>query len=256
MTGAATEERRIGAVVPAAGRGSRLGLGVPKILVEVADGVTVWHRLRRELLTAVDRIHVVLSPDGIAAFRRLAADDIAHGLVTTSIQPNPNGMGDAIFGARSWWDDLDGIVVVWGDQVGLNARTVSHVVRSLRAAPDARLAVPLVPQPDPYVEYVFDVDGMLAGIRQSREGDRCRPGGLSDVGVFGLTVPGLTAAWTDFLLGAQPGAGTGEINFLPFLVHLSREARRRLVVVPVDDPAEARGLNTPADLDVARAVGW
>ncbi len=50
------------AVIPAAGRGSRLGLDLPKLLVRLTDNETVWSVLKRKLRPYVDHIHVVLSP--------------------------------------------------------------------------------------------------------------------------------------------------------------------------------------------------
>nr|BFE80155.1 hypothetical protein GCM10020093_027560 [Planobispora longispora] len=86
----------------------------------------------------------------------------------------------------------------------------------------------------------------------SREGDECDPGGLSDVGVFCLSAEGLPRAWTRYLAEARLGSVTGEVNFLPFLPYLSREHGWRTTVVPVADPTEALGINTPADLEFTR----
>ncbi|MEW9534453.1 NTP transferase domain-containing protein [Microbispora sp. NPDC049125] len=239
---------RVCAVIPAAGRGTRLGFGIPKIMVEIADGVTVWHLLHRRLRPQVGHVHVVMSPEGEAPFRELAAPEIATGAVSVSVQDEPTGMGGAIFGAAPHWEPYDAILVVWGDQANLSPATVRRVVAAHR---EAGLTIPLVPMADPYVEY--EIAGpTLAAVRQSREGDECRPGGLSDVGVFCLGTDGLLEAWTRYLGEAAPGAVTGEVNFLPFLPYLSRDAGRPLTVVPVDDPDEARGVNTQADLDFAR----
>ena len=49
------------------------------------------------------------------------------------------------------------------------------------------------------------------------------------------------------------GAQTGEANFLPFLPHLARNGWT-LRRTHVDDPNEARGINTPEDLDFFRAL--
>ncbi|MEV4100326.1 NTP transferase domain-containing protein [Nonomuraea sp. NPDC049649] len=240
-------DQRVCAVIPAAGSGTRLGLGIPKILVEVADGVTVWHLLHRRLSPWVEHVHVVVSPAGELPFRRLAAAEIERGAVSVSVQERPKGMGDAIFGAAAHWEGYDRILVVWGDQVNLSSETVRQVVH----ARSAGLTLPLVPMPDPYVEY--ELDGpVLTGVRMSREGDLCRPGGLSDVGVFCLGTDALPEAWEGYLAGAEPGAATGEVNFLPFLPYLSRVRGRPVTVVPVSDPDEARGINTPDDLDFAR----
>lgn len=241
---------RVCAVIPAAGRGSRLGLDQPKILVEIGDGVTVWRLLHRRLRPHVDRLHAVVSPAAEQAFRRHAASEIRAGEVSVSVQKVPTGMGDAIFGSADHWRAYGTILVVWGDQVNLSAATVRRVVAAHRSTGPA-VTIPLVSMPDPYVEYELDGDSLVR-VRQSREGDHCRPGGLSDIGVFCLSTGGLVAAWERYLAGADPGATTGEVNFLPFLPHLSSVEGWPLAVVPVADVAEARGLNTLADLSYAR----
>ncbi|MEV0753109.1 NTP transferase domain-containing protein [Streptosporangium sp. NPDC050280] len=241
---------RVCAVIPAAGRGVRLGFGIPKIMVEIAGGVTVWHLLHRRLRSRTEHVHVVVSPEGEAPFRDLAAEEIGSGAVSVSVQDEPTGMGGAIFGAAPHWEPYGAILVVWGDQANLSSATVRRVVAAHR---EGGLTIPLVPMADPYVEY--EVAGSaLVRVRQSREGDECRPGGLSDVGVFCLGTDGLREEWTRYLRDAAPGAVTGEVNFLPFLPYLSQVADRPLTVVPVDDPGEARGINTQADLDFARRV--
>ncbi|WP_311931809.1 NTP transferase domain-containing protein [Microbispora sp. H11081] len=239
---------RVCAVIPAAGRGTRLGLGIPKIMVEIAENVTVWDVLYQRLRPLAEHIHVVMSPEGEGPFRALAAGRIASGEVSVSVQDRPTGMGGAIFGAAPHWDAYDAILVVWGDQAGLSPETAGRVVE----AHEKGLTIPLVPMPDPYVEYELDDDGTLLRVRQSREGDECRPGGLSDVGVFCLSTDGLHEAWTRYLDEAAVGARTGEVNFLPFLPYLSRERAWPLTVVPVTDPDEARGVNTAGDLAFAR----
>lgn len=244
-------EHRVCAVIPAAGRGTRLGAAVPKILLEIADGVTVWHLLHQRLREWTAHVHVVVSPAGHGPFQDLVAADDS---VSVSVQDEPRGMGDAIFGAAGHWTAYGSVLVVWGDQVNLSARTVRRVLRAHDAATADHpgLTIPLVPMPEPYVEYELAGSRSLVRVRQSREGDECRPGGLSDVGVFCLSTRGLVAAWQDYLAGAARGGATGEVNFLPFLSHLSRERGWPVTVVPVDDPAEASGVNTPAELAFAR----
>jgi bifunctional UDP-N-acetylglucosamine pyrophosphorylase / glucosamine-1-phosphate N-acetyltransferase len=245
-------DRRICAVIPAAGRGTRLGSSTPKIMLRIADGVTVWHLLHRRLGDSVEHVHVVVSPEGAPAFRGLAADHIRRGTVSLSVQDEPRGMGDAIFGAYRNW--VGHVLVVWGDQASLSPVTVGRVVRAHRQATSTGrpgLTIPLVSMRRPYVEYEL-ASGALWGVRMSREGDECRSGGFSDVGVFCLSTNGLLPAWRRYLSGAVAGNVTGELNFLPFLPRLSRIHGWRVTVVPVADPDEARGINTAEDLEFAR----
>ena len=176
------------------------------------------------------------------------AEEIRAGQVSVSVQEQPTGMGDAIFGAIAHWAAYETILVVWGDQVGLSPATVRDVVA---AHPGVGLTLPLVAMPEPYVEYELAGGELVQGCGSPREGDVCRPGGLSDVGVFCLATKGLRPAWERYAAEAAAGAATGEVNFLPFLPRLSpvtvlpcvrsgRGARHRHARRPGGRPAELR----------------
>jgi bifunctional UDP-N-acetylglucosamine pyrophosphorylase / glucosamine-1-phosphate N-acetyltransferase len=234
---------KVCAVIPAAGKGSRLGTTRAKILTPLNDKQTIWSVLQARLAPLVDHIHLVLSPEGTQAFPALPPG------VSSSIQPQPIGMGDAIFGARPSWEMYDAILIVWGDQVFVSTDTLSRALAAL-TSPAGHAVLPLTRMSDPYVEYVFD-GAKLTTVLQSREGDKTTPGGFSDVGTFLLGTRGLTAAWNDYLSKAAHGSLTSEINFLPFLPFLSGQG---WTVTPLEvaDPTEARGINTPEDLSFFR----
>jgi len=236
---------RICAIIPAAGRGSRLGIAKPKILAPLNAQETIWSVLHGKLAPLVDHIHLVLSPEGARDFPALPPQ------VSQSIQPQPTGMGDAIFGARAAWEAFDAILIVWGDQVFVSAETLRRALAAL-TLPDRQVVLPVTRMGVPYVEYVFEAN-RLAKVLQSREGDKTSPNGFSDVGTFLLTTRGLAAAWADYLSKAASGSHTGEVNFLPFLPFLSAHG---WTVTPLEvaDATEARGINTPEDLSFFRDV--
>ncbi|HEY0267298.1 MAG TPA: NTP transferase domain-containing protein, partial [Rhizomicrobium sp.] len=117
---------RICAVIPAAGRGTRLGSGLPKILTPLTARDTVWSVLEARLAPLVEHIHLVLSPEGAAVFPSLPAQ------VSHSIQPAPTGMGDAVFRGFDIWSGYDAILIVWGDQVFVSADTLARAVAALQ----------------------------------------------------------------------------------------------------------------------------
>jgi hypothetical protein len=161
-------------------------------------------------------------------------------------------MGDAIFRGRPVWERADLLLVIWGDQVHVSAETLRAAL-ALHGGAARRLVLPVVALEEPYVEYRFSATGCLDAVLQTREGDVCRPGGFGDVGTFLLSTAGLPEAWAAYLAETTRGARTGEVNFLPFLVFLSRLGWE---VIPhrVADPFEARGINTPADLEFFRRL--
>ncbi|HKB96155.1 MAG TPA: NTP transferase domain-containing protein, partial [Rhizomicrobium sp.] len=116
---------KVCAVIPAAGRGSRLGADVPKILAPLTEHETIWSILHARLAPLVDHIHLVLSPEGARAFPPPPQR------VSTSIQPEPIGMGDAIFGAHAVWAKFDAMLIVWGDQVFVSSDTLRRSLAAL-----------------------------------------------------------------------------------------------------------------------------
>ena len=230
---------RVCAVIPAAGRGTRLGLDRPKILSPLTATQTIWSVLYARLSPLVDHIHLVLSPEGAGQFPSLPAN------VSTSLQPAPIGMGDAVFRGYPVWSAYDAILVIWGDQVFVSPDTLKRTLATM-TSPDRHIVLPLARMDAPYVDYVFDGD-RLANVLQSREGDACRPGGLSDVGTFLLGTGGLKEAWEAYRADAPRGGATAEVNFLPFLPYLSTQGWR-ILPLAVADPIEARGVNTAQDL--------
>ncbi len=250
-------KRRLCAVVPAAGRGTRLGADVPKVFVPILPGITIWDAVREKLSAVADHIVLVLSPEGREFLEKHRNGFSPESFAKSSIglQPEPLGMGDAIFGVADLWREDDDVLIVWGDQFNLSARTLGACIALHAAAKTPTLTLPVVRSARPYVEYVFDSAGRLNAVKQSREGDACAPNGFSDIGVFLLSGGSpLIEAWQSYRAAGTSGSMTGEINFLPFLVHLSSTAGWPVNRYETDDPAEAIGINTPEDLAFAREL--
>lgn len=245
------------AVVPAAGRGSRLGGNIPKVFVPILPSLTVWDALHRQLVNVADRIVLVLSPQGnayVAENREQLGEDRFRN-TTISIQREPKGMGDAVFCVADEWRGCDVLLVVWGDQFNVSLQTLQECLRIHTAHPSPTVTLPLVSVANPYVEYVFDARQQLVAVRQSREGDACAPGGLADVGVFVLTGGDqLIDAWTRYQAGSLISRQTREVNFLPFLTYLSTNVGWSVLQYQSTNPAEALGINTVEDLTLARQI--
>jgi len=241
------------AVIPAAGRGTRLGLNVPKLLAPIDPETTIWSILRGKLLPNVDRIHLVVAPQWAGMFQALLASDPQSDRLSFSVQAEPRGMGDAIFGAAKYWGDAKTLLVVWGDQIHISADTLKRALAGHRGECGRHCTIPAVLMDRPYVQYCFDASGGLTEIRETREGAKCDAIGFSDVGTFALEVDGLDRAWQAYQLEGKAGACTGEVNFLPFLPYLARDGWS-ISRVAVNDPVEARGVNSMDDLQFFQQI--
>ncbi len=242
---------KICAVIPAAGKGTRLGLNSEsaKILLPITNQISIWTILRNLLLENVEHIHVVLAPSFEKQFTSQLKKEDRQSLISTSIQNQALGMGDAIFGAYKAWSEYDFILVVWGDQVNLSQETILRVTTACHG--QNTIVLPLVQMQSPYVQY--DLQGtQLIQVRQAREGDKLDSKGASDVGVFALSVNDLMINWSNYLEKSATGKQTGEINFLPFMAFLSKECGWKVQTIDIADPIEARGVNTPEVLRFAK----
>ena len=231
------------AVIPAAGRGSRLGFHRPKILYPVA-GRPILDWLLDCLEPNCSRLVFVLSPEG--------ADDVSAelngripGRFEVVIQETPTGMGDAVALGLARVRTRN-VAIVWGDQVALRPASVESCMR-LHAGPlEPDATCPTVMRPDPYIHFDRDAEGSLSGLRQAREGDTMPATGESDTGFFSFQAEPLRR-WLDRLRqqGVATGSATREFNFLPVIPMAAAEG---LVVTPrIMQLEETVGINSGPD---------
>lgn len=203
------------AVIPAAGRGGRLGYGKPKILYPVA-GRTIVDRLIDTLDPYCSKFVFILSPSGVAEVSPYLEKRL-HGRFIIAVQENPNGMADAISTSLPHLTTPH-TLIVWGDQVAIHPDTISATLRIQEQVPGATLTLPLVRRENPYVHYVQDTNGRLIHILERREGAHMPDVGESDCGVFACNTDRLREIFELELTSGIPYSQiTREWNFLPML---------------------------------------
>lgn len=241
------------AVVPCAGRGSRLGFQGPKILAPLGDGRTLWTVMREKLLRVADSLVVILSPEGATQFAPLLSDDPERDRIHVSLQESPTGMAPAIAAGSCNWKEAKTILVIWGDQVHVSQNTLERLLRRHSERTGPRVNLPLVELQTPYVQYLFDERHELSEVRETREGHQVDPVGFSDVGTFLLENHDLTNLLAEYIQLAPRSVVTGEINFLPFLVWLAKRGWS-VQGFSIADVREARGVNDQEDLQFFREL--
>ncbi len=231
-------------VIPAAGRGSRLGHTLPKALVPVA-GVPMIVRLIEMYRPLVDHVAIVVAPGTLPRFRRLLEPS---GLdIGLHIQEEPTGMLDAVLIPAG---DLqatgpDEVWVTWCDQVAVRESTRARLARVAASDPGAALVLPTVRRERPYIHFVRDASDRIVDVLQRREGDAMPEVGESDIGLFALGGRAYLELLPEFAREAEMSSGSGERNFLPFIPWLA--ARERVLTVHATDAIESIGVNTPEE---------
>jgi HAD superfamily hydrolase (TIGR01509 family) len=231
------------AVIPAAGRGSRLGFHRAKLLYPVA-GRPILDWLLDLLRPNCGSLVFVLSPEGVADVAS-ELDRRIPGRYEIVVQETPTGMGDAVALG------LDRVstphtAVVWGDQVALRLESIQACMRLQQGPlrPDA--TVPTVMRTAPYIHFERDAAGAITRLLQAREGDTMPAEGESDTGFFCFRTDALRG-WLGVLRDSPEatGRGTNELNLLPVIPMGARQGR---VLTPrCVRVEETVGINSPQD---------
>jgi bifunctional UDP-N-acetylglucosamine pyrophosphorylase/glucosamine-1-phosphate N-acetyltransferase len=237
-------------IVPAAGRGSRLGVDIPKALVRVAGRPMLEHVLERHG-PFVDRFVIVVAPSAVDLFSAFIGGQSAP--IDLVVQPRPTGMLDAIMLAAPLvaTHRPNRVAVTWCDQVAVTITTAERLWRRAKSPLAPALVFPTLEVEQPYIHFDRDGTGRITGVRQRREGDRMPERGETDMGLFDLSRDAYLRDLPHFAAAAPPSAGTGERNFLPFIPWLAAKA-------PVETIAgaaaiETVGINTPEELAAVEA---
>lgn len=237
-------------IVPAAGRGSRLGVDTPKALVPVAGRPMLEHLLQRHG-PYVERFVVVVAPDAVDLFSAFVAQHSAP--IDLVVQRRPTGMLDAITIAGSLVaaHRPGRVAVTWCDQIAVTSTTVDRLWRHAMAPLAAALVLPTLEVDEPYIHFDRDATGRITGVRQRREGDRMPERGETDMGLFDLSLDAYLRELPVFATAAVESPGTGERNFLPFIPWLA--ARGLVETIHGAAAIEAVGINTPEELAAVEA---
>ncbi len=236
-------------IIPAAGRGSRLGTDIPKALVEVA-GQSMLSWLADRYRPFVERIVVVASPSGEESIRTVLRG--VGPLSEVCVQASPTGMLDAILIAV---DALraaapETLWITWCDQIGITEATAATLASR---DTEADLVFPTLQVSEPYIHFQRDASGKIVNVLQRREDDAMPAVGEADMGLFSLSSRAGFELLPEFARKLDDAGGrTGERNFLPFIPWLESRAATVVFSATVTfagvDPIEPLGVNTPADL--------
>ena len=214
------------AVIPAAGRGSRLGYNRPKILYPVA-GRPILDWLLDSLSPNCSSIVVITSFEGKTEIAK-ELDRRIPGRFEIVVQKTPTGMGDAVALALPSVT-TPYVAIVWGDQASLRRESVERCLRLHQGRSRPDVTCPTVIREHPYVHFERDAQNQIIGVRQAREGDLMPARGESDTGFFCFRTQVLERLLRELRCSSDSRKSTREFNFLPVI---PLAARRGSVLTP------------------------
>ena len=157
--------KKLGCIILAAGKGTRMKSVLPKPLHEVAGRAMVKHAIAAAEALTPDKIVVVIGPD-----MERAAEAVRP--YATAVQPVANGTGGAALAAASHFKGFDGdILIMFGDTPLVSAPTLQKMLDIRRQLPAIGLTFSgmRVTSPSSYGRMVMDEDGTLKKIVEFKD---------------------------------------------------------------------------------------
>ncbi len=237
--------KKLGCIILAAGRGTRMKSALPKPLHKVAGLPMIGHCIASAEALSPEKIVVVIGRD-------MEAMEAAVHPHATALQSEPNGTGGAALAAREHFKGFDGdILIMFGDTPLVTAETLQRMLDIRRAHPSTGVAFSgmNVTAPNTYGRMVMDDDGTLKKIVEYKDAsDDERKITLCNGGI--VCADG--AKLFDWL--AQVGNDNAQKEYyLTDLPQIARKDNRQTMVVEVPY-AEMQGVNSRADLALVEKI--
>jgi bifunctional UDP-N-acetylglucosamine pyrophosphorylase/glucosamine-1-phosphate N-acetyltransferase len=238
----ANRETELGAVIMAAGLGTRMRSSVPKHLHTLLGRRMVDWVLEAARGLDADPLAVVVSPSTTAAFEGLEV----------AVQREPLGTGDAVRSAR---DLMAGratdVLVLSGDTPLLTAELLRSMVATHRREDAWATVLSFVPaEARDYGRVLRDSDGGLAAIVEARD---ATPDQLEVREVNSSIYVFRSEHLWPVLDRLTPHNAQGELYLTDSVGLLVRDGGK-VAVYQADDPRETEGVNTRAELAAASTL--
>jgi len=235
----------IGALVLAAGKGTRMKSGTPKVLLPILEEPLLWYVLKSLSGTAVDCMAVVVGHgrERVEKYLQEAQPEAA-----VCVQENQNGTGHAVMCSREWLLGLEHVLVLPGDVPQLSSRSVDRLLDEHKGGGASCTFYGFHPQDPAGYGRIVERDGVVKIVeeRDATEEEKLIP--VVNSGIYAFRVSGLLAC----LEGLGKDNAQGEYYLTDVVEALSR-AGAGVKVIHLEDADEAAGVNDPIQL--AEATG-
>lgn len=229
-------------VIPAAGRGSRSGLAIPKALYRI-DGVPILVSLLRTMRVYDENPLVIVNPSARVEFERVLEEFSLHAVLVE--QERPKGMGDALLQTRVHVPAGADVLLAWGDIPFLQGATIARLVESHHADGNYFSLVTKMVERS-YTRVKRAPDNSVVEVLETRELGVSPEAGERDIGLFLFNAQTVFSC-LDASCPEAIGSATKEHGFLYVIARLSAQGFR-VQGYPIADDLDVLGFNTPEDL--------
>ncbi len=241
--------RPLAVICLAAGLGKRTKVSLPKVLLPLCGRTLVASALAAAAPLQPQRTVVVLShqKDKVQAAVQAACGGMFPRIDFVD-QGAPRGTGHAVQAAMQALADFRGdVLITYGDCPLITTETLREL-RELRGDAPCSVLTAVPDDPTGLGRILRDDDGRFTGIREHKD---CSDDELEideiNAGFYCFDADALRPA----LANLKPNNAQGELYLTDAVAALAK--KREIPTLEAEDPAEITGVNTLADLSVARA---
>jgi bifunctional UDP-N-acetylglucosamine pyrophosphorylase/glucosamine-1-phosphate N-acetyltransferase len=242
--------RPLGAVVLAAGLGTRMRSRRAKVLHELAGCPLVRYPLATLAVLDPDRVALVVGHQADAV--RAAVADAGLRDLRVVVQEEQQGTGHAVACAGEAFADFAGdVLILYGDVPHVRPESLRRLLGTHRVhGADLTLATIFFQDPTGYGRILRDSEGQVIGIVEERDASDAERA-IREIN------PGLYAVRSEVLFPLlrelRPGNAQGELYLTDLVAHAAR-AGLRVRTVQVERSEEVAGVNTRAELAAMEAT--
>ncbi|MCX6377291.1 MAG: NTP transferase domain-containing protein [Armatimonadetes bacterium] len=231
------------AVILAAGKGTRMGSDLPKVLLSLAGRPVLAHILDSLAQVGITRPVVVIGTGG-ELVRGTLGDCCIY-----AVQEEQLGSGHAVMCARDATQDADNILVMCGDSPLFRVETIRSVMEAhLRERATITLVSAILDDPRGYGRVLRGPGGEVSGIVEEKLAtEEQKAIGEINGGLYAFDAPWL---WENIGLMRRNEAGE---YCLTEMVEIAISQGCRVIAVSAS-PDEVAGINTPDQLLAAERV--
>jgi len=237
----------VGAVILAAGEGTRMRSDRAKVLHEIA-GVPMIVYVVQAALAVVDDVVVVIGHQAEAVRLVLAS----FPTIGFAVQKEPLGTGHAVLCAMpEIQPHIQDILVLCGDTPLITAATVRRLIDEHRVCEsDLTLLTTRLANPSGYGRIIVDTQGKLNRIVEEADASESEKSvEIVNTGTYCIHTPFLKRALADL----KNDNAQGEF-YLTDVVEQAYRKGRTAVMLEIDNSAEVIGVNTKAELAEAERL--